>query len=79
VAGKTGTAQIPEEGGYNDELTITSFVGFFPAADPQLVVLIKLSEPKTSRWAEQVALPVFGQVAQDAINVLKLQPDDRMP
>jgi len=79
VAGKTGTAQIPEEGGYNDELTITSFVGFFPAADPQLVVLIKLSEPKTSRWAEQVALPVFGQVAQDAVNVLKLQPDNRMP
>jgi cell division protein FtsI (penicillin-binding protein 3) len=79
VAGKTGTAQIPEEGGYNDELTITSFVGFFPAADPQLVVLVKLSEPKTSRWAEQVALPVFSQVAQDAVNVLKLQPDDRMP
>ncbi|OQA46328.1 MAG: Stage V sporulation protein D [Chloroflexi bacterium ADurb.Bin325] len=79
VAGKTGTAQVPEAGGYSDELTITSFVGFFPAADPQLIVLVKLSEPQTSRWAEQVAMPVFGQVAQDAVDVLKLQPDDRMP
>ena len=66
VAGKTGTAEIPEEAGYTNPLTITSFVGFLPAADPQIVVLVKLDRPKKSRWAEQVALPVFGEVARDA-------------
>ena len=60
-------------------LSITSFVGFLPAADPQIVILVKLVEPKTSRWAEKVALPVFGAVARDAVWVLKIRPDDRMP
>ncbi len=79
VAGKTGTAEIPEEAGYTNQLTITSFVGFLPAADPQIVILVKLDKPKKSRWAEQVALPVFGEVARDAIQVLALQPNAEMP
>jgi len=81
VAGKTGTAEIPipETGGYTSDLSITSFVGFLPAADPQIVILVKLVEPKASRWAEKVALPVFGQVARDAVWILKIRPDDRMP
>jgi cell division protein FtsI/penicillin-binding protein 2 len=79
VAGKTGTAEIPEREGYTSKLTITSFAGFLPAADPQIVILVKVVEPQTSRWAEAVTLPVFGQVARDAVQVLKIQPDDRMP
>lgn len=79
VAGKTGTAEIPQAGGYTSDLTITTFAGFLPAADPQIVILVKLVEPKTSRWAEQVALPVFGQIAREAVHVLKIAPDDRMP
>ena len=79
LAGKTGTAEIPEREGYTSELTITTFVGFLPAANPQLVILVKLVEPKTSRWAEQVALPVFGRVARDAVKVLQIAPDDRLP
>lgn len=79
VAGKTGTAEIPGSEGYTSALTITSFAGFLPAADPQVVILIKLVEPKTSRWAEQVTLPIFSQIAQDAVRALKIQPDDRMP
>ncbi len=79
VAGKTGTAEIPQSEGYTSDLTITTFVGFLPAADPQLVILVKLAEPKTSRWAEQVALPVFGRVARDAVQVLQIPPDDRLP
>jgi cell division protein FtsI/penicillin-binding protein 2 len=79
VAGKTGTAEIPETGGYTSDLSITSFVGFLPAADPQIVILVKLVEPKASRWAEKVALPVFGQVARDAVSTLNIRPDDRMP
>jgi cell division protein FtsI/penicillin-binding protein 2 len=81
VAGKTGTAEIPipETGGYTSDLSITSFAGFLPAADPQIVILVKLVEPKASRWAEKVALPVFGLVARDAVGTLKIPPDDRLP
>lgn len=79
VAGKTGTAEIPEQAGYTNPLTITSFVGFLPAADPQIVVLVKLNEPKKSRWAEAVALPVFGEVARDAVQILGLSPNTDMP
>jgi cell division protein FtsI/penicillin-binding protein 2 len=79
VAGKTGTAEIPQTGGYTADLTITSFIGFLPAADPQIVILVKLVEPKASRWAEKVALPVFGLVARDAVSTLNIRPDDRMP
>jgi cell division protein FtsI/penicillin-binding protein 2 len=79
VAGKTGTAEIPQTGGYTSDLSITSFVGFLPAADPQIVILVKLVEPKASRWAEKVALPVFSLVARDAVSTLNIRPDDRMP
>lgn len=79
VAGKTGTAEIPTEQGYTSQEVITSFAGFLPAADPQIVVLVKLVKPSRSRWAEFVAVPVFTRVAQDAVQILGIQPDDRMP
>jgi cell division protein FtsI/penicillin-binding protein 2 len=79
IAGKTGTAEIPTDTGYSALDTITSFVGFLPAADPQIVILVKLVKPTTSRWAEHVAQPVFGLVAQDAVRILRIPPDDRMP
>lgn len=79
VAGKTGTAQIPGREGYTLSLTNTSFVGFLPAVEPKILILVKLAEPKTATWAEQVALPVFGQVAQETVQILKIAPDDRAP
>jgi cell division protein FtsI/penicillin-binding protein 2 len=79
VAGKTGTAEIPTTEGYTSEETITSFAAFLPAADPQIAVLVKLVKPQRSTWAEYVVVPVFTQVAQDAIQILRIQPDDRMP
>ena len=79
VAGKTGTAEIPDQAGYTNPLTITSFVGFFPAADPQMVILVKVNEPTTSRWAEEVALPVFDAVARDAVQIMGLTPNTDLP
>jgi len=79
VAGKTGTAEISTAQGYTSQDTITSFVGFLPAADPQLIILVKLDKPKSSRWAEQVAVPVFAAVAQDTARVLHIAPDAREP
>jgi cell division protein FtsI/penicillin-binding protein 2 len=79
IAGKTGTAEIPTEEGYTSEETITSFAGFLPAADPQIVILVKIVKPKSSQWAEKVAVPVFQQVAQDAVGILRIPPDERLP
>ncbi len=78
VAGKTGTAEISTAKGYTQE-TIASFVGFLPAADPQIIILVKLDKPKSYRWAEQTAVPVFAKVAQDAVRLLHITPDNRMP
>jgi cell division protein FtsI/penicillin-binding protein 2 len=79
VAGKTGTAEIPTEGGYTSDETITSFAGFLPAADPQVVILVKLVRARAGLWAEQTAVPLFGEVAQDAVRLLDIRPDDRYP
>jgi cell division protein FtsI/penicillin-binding protein 2 len=45
IAGKTGTAQISTPIGYEPETSIVSFIGFMPADDPQVSVLIKLDRP----------------------------------
>jgi cell division protein FtsI/penicillin-binding protein 2 len=77
VAGKSGTAQIPGEGGYLQDATIVSFVGFAPADDPQFAVLIKLDrpDPNISQWATHTAAPVFGQVARRLFGYLNIPPD----
>jgi len=75
VAGKTGTAQIPIPGGYDKEGTITSFVGFGPVPDPQLIILVKLDRPKTSPWASQTAAPAFRRLAARLFVVLGIPPD----
>ncbi len=76
IAGKTGTAEIPTLGGYKEDRTITTFVGFFPADDPQFLILVKLERPKTSAWAGKTAAPVFRQIAQDIIYIFGIPPDD---
>jgi len=57
VAGKTGTAQVPEKGVYTAE-TNHSFVGFVPAVDPKFVMLIKFEKPKRA-WADGTAAPLL--------------------
>ncbi|MCO6451011.1 MAG: penicillin-binding protein 2 [Caldilineales bacterium] len=76
IAGKSGTAEIPLPNGYNDEQTIVSFGGFFPADDPQFVILVKLDRPKTSRWATQTAAPLFRTIALNLIDLYAIPPDD---
>jgi cell division protein FtsI/penicillin-binding protein 2 len=76
IAGKTGTAEIPGMGGYKEDRTITTFVGFFPADDPQFLILVKLERPKTSAWAGKTAAPIFHEIAQAIINMYGIPPDD---
>jgi cell division protein FtsI/penicillin-binding protein 2 len=75
IAGKTGTAEIPSPVGYEPGVSIVSFVGFLPADDPQVSVLIKLDRP-SGYWGSQVAAPVFRRLAERLVILLKIPPDD---
>ena len=68
IAGKTGTAQIAIDGGYDADRTVASFVGFAPADDPQFVMLIKLREPSSSPWGSETAAPLWFRVASRLLN-----------
>jgi cell division protein FtsI/penicillin-binding protein 2 len=76
AAGKTGTAQKvdPVRGGYSRDRVLTSFVGYVPAEDPQIVVLVMVDEPKHLQWGGKAAAPVFRQVAQQAMHYLQVPP-----
>jgi cell division protein FtsI (penicillin-binding protein 3) len=75
IAGKTGTAEIPSPVGYEPGASIVSFIGFLPADDPQVSVLIKLDRP-SGYWGSQVAAPVFRRLAERLVILLKIPPDD---
>jgi len=75
AAGKTGTAQKAGVGGYLPGKYISSFVGFFPADDPELCIAIVMDEPKKGYYGGQIAAPVFKQIAESAANYLNIRPD----
>ncbi len=75
VAGKTGTAQKPGPGGYQPGKYISSFIGFFPADQPELCISIVLDEPKNGYYGGVVAAPIFRDVAQAVASYLHLPPD----
>jgi cell division protein FtsI/penicillin-binding protein 2 len=75
VAGKTGTAQIPIAGHYDEEKTIASFVGFAPYDDPKFVMLVILREPSTSPWASETAAPLWYSIAKDLFLYFGIQPE----
>lgn len=74
IAGKTGTAQIPVAGHYDEEKTIASFIGFAPADQPRFVMLVTLREPTSSPWGSETAAPLFFAVARDIFNYLGIPP-----
>lgn len=76
VAGKTGTAQIPVPAGYHPTLTLTSFAGYLPADDPQLLILVIIDRPTSSRWGSQTAAPTFSRIAEQLVVMLNIPPDD---
>lgn len=76
IAGKSGTAEIPIPGGYHPDLTIASFVGYFPADDPQVVILVILNKPTVSKWGNQTAAPTFRLVGERLAGLLDIPPDD---
>jgi cell division protein FtsI (penicillin-binding protein 3) len=66
VAGKTGTAQKvdPHSGRYSARDRMSSFVGYVPAEDPALVILVVIDSPRKATYGGVVAAPVFRAVAE---------------
>lgn len=75
VAGKTGTARKVENGVYVSGKYISSFIGFFPADEPELCISIIMDEPKQGYYGGLTAAPVFKQVAEKAAAYLNIRPD----
>jgi cell division protein FtsI (penicillin-binding protein 3) len=74
VAGKTGTAQWYLRG-VPQPTTIVTYVGFIPAYEPRITILVKFDQPKVSQWAANSTIPVFHDVAERACQILGVPPD----
>ena len=75
AAGKTGTARKVSAAGYDDQSHVAFFAGFAPAADPRIVVVVVVNEPKDGRiGGGEVAAPVFARVTERALRVLGVPP-----
>ncbi|HEX3323831.1 MAG TPA: penicillin-binding protein 2 [Solirubrobacterales bacterium] len=70
LAGKTGTAQVAENGTYSETKFIASFIGFAPAQDPRLLVAVVVDEPQGEIYGGSVAAPAFGKIAAFALPYL---------
>jgi cell division protein FtsI/penicillin-binding protein 2 len=70
LAGKTGTAQVAENGTYSKTKYIASFIGFAPAQHPQFLAAVIVDEPQGEIYGGSVAAPAFGQIAEYALPYL---------
>ncbi len=77
VAGKTGTAQVPDfvHGGYLYNIFIDTYVGFAPAYDAKFVILIKLDKPAGGLLAGATVVPAFKELADFLLNYYNIPPD----
>jgi cell division protein FtsI/penicillin-binding protein 2 len=78
VAGKTGTAQLmdPKTKKYSKDKYVSSFVGFVPADEPRIAMIVVIHEPKGSIYGGVVAGPVFKQIANESLSYLSVPRDD---
>lgn len=75
VAGKTGTAQKLVNGQYAHDRHVSSFVGYFPAEDPELCIYVMLDAPKgKAQYGGSVAAPVFREIGLRVASYLGLRP-----
>ena len=76
LAGKTGTAEKPDpvSGGYSKDKFVASFVGFAPARNPRLLVLVIVDEPKGDQYGGSVAAPAWKDITSFSLNYLRIPP-----
>jgi cell division protein FtsI/penicillin-binding protein 2 len=81
IGGKTGTAQKinPATGRYDNQNYISSFVGLAPLKRPKIAVLVVIDSPHREYYGGVVAAPVFREIAQTALRVLNVGPDENPP
>ena len=76
VGGKTGTAHKLEGGSYAPDKYVSSFIGFAPASDPQLIVAVMIDEPGAGQYyGGTIAAPVFSNVMSGVLRLLSVKPD----
>jgi cell division protein FtsI/penicillin-binding protein 2 len=74
AGGKSGTANVPVYGSYNDR-QIASFVGFAPLDHPRILVLVKLDDNKDLMTGTMAGGPIFSKLADDVLAYLGVPPD----
>ncbi|MFL5733063.1 MAG: peptidoglycan D,D-transpeptidase FtsI family protein [Chloroflexia bacterium] len=79
VSVKTGTAQIPEDGGYAAGGSFASAMGFAPSHDAKFTMYIGFVNPKSSQWGENTASRSWGRLAKELLMYLKVQPTEPIP
>ena len=78
IGGKTGTAQIYEDGSYSRDQYHSSFVGFLPVDKPKLICLIQMSSPKIGKYGSMVAAPIFKSIMERIVEAdLDLVPREQ--
>jgi cell division protein FtsI (penicillin-binding protein 3) len=78
IAGKTGTAKISENGNYVPGAYNATFVGYFPASDPQYSCIVVVNKPKHGYYGSGVAAPVFKEIADKVYATsLALHPEQK--
>jgi len=70
LAGKTGTAEVAENGTYSETKYVASFIGFAPVQDPRLLVSVIVDQPQGEIYGGTVAAPAFGRIAAFALPYL---------
>lgn len=74
VAGKTGTAEVAEQGIYLKNKNIHTFVGFAPVDQPKFTILTKLDYPTSAPFAESTAAPLFAEIAKFLLEYYQIAP-----
>ena len=75
AGGKTGTAQIAENGSYVAGKFVASFIGMAPMTDPQFIILVSITDPKGGHFGAEVSAPVFKQIAEEALLARRIPHD----
>lgn len=75
VSAKTGTSQIPVNGGYDNNSVIGSVIGFAPSDNPRVAVLVKIDRPKKAQWGIEAAIPVYQRIVTKLMTHYRIPPD----
>jgi cell division protein FtsI (penicillin-binding protein 3) len=70
LAGKTGTAEVAEDGGYSETKYIASFIGMAPAMNPKFLAAVIVDQPEGEIYGGSVAAPAFGEIAAFSLQYL---------